>query len=92
MSAEQIQTWLTPDQLDKDSNQEPKWLIAQRKEALDHYQKVGLPGVRDEQWRYTNLRAMKNTPFALSSSTTSSNETVLSDKLTQQLGLSLIHI
>ena len=86
MSAEQIQTWLTPDQLGKDSNQEPKWLIVQRKEALDHYQKVGLPGVRDEQWRYTNLRTMKNTPFALSSSTTSSNETVLADKLTQQLG------
>ena len=39
----------------------PPWLQAKQSEALTSYQKLGLPGVRDEQWRHTNLRSLKNT-------------------------------
>lgn len=37
----------------------PKWFTEAQTSALTRYQAEGLPGVRDEQWRYTNLRALK---------------------------------
>ena len=40
------------------------WLQKQRKQGLEDFSKLGLPGVRDEEWRYTNLRALKNNPYA----------------------------
>ncbi|MFT6098101.1 MAG: Fe-S cluster assembly protein SufD [Arenicella sp.] len=43
------------------------WLNQQRKSALTQFEAVGLPGVRDEDWRYTNLRALKSNDYALSS-------------------------
>jgi len=42
------------------------WLVSQRKAALAHFEKVGLPGIRDEQWRYTNLRALKSKAYKIS--------------------------
>lgn len=42
------------------------WLVSQRTAALAHFEQVGLPGVRDEQWRYTNLRALKSNAYSLS--------------------------
>ncbi len=42
------------------------WLVSQRKAALAHFEKVGLPGIRDEQWRYTNLRALKSNAYKIS--------------------------
>jgi len=39
------------------------WLDAARNKAIADYQQVGLPGIRDEQWRYTNLRAIKAKEF-----------------------------
>jgi len=65
MATEQTNTWLEPQQLFANSGQEPAWLLTQREKALDHYQSVGLPGVRDEQWRYTNLREIKAKAFAV---------------------------
>ncbi|MEM7358042.1 MAG: Fe-S cluster assembly protein SufD [Pseudomonadota bacterium] len=41
------------------------WLQAQRSAALAQFEQVGLPGVRDEQWRYTNLRALKSKLYTL---------------------------
>ena len=43
------------------------WLNQQRSAALAHFENVGLPGIRDEDWRYTNLRTLKNNSYALSS-------------------------
>lgn len=43
------------------------WLNEQRAAALAQFEKVGLPGVRDEDWRYTNLRALKSNDYALNS-------------------------
>ena len=42
------------------------WLKHQRELALSQFESVGLPGVRDEDWRYTNLRTLKNNDYALS--------------------------
>jgi Fe-S cluster assembly protein SufD len=42
------------------------WLNQQRQSALTQFEKVGLPGVRDEDWRYTNLRALKSNDYAFS--------------------------
>ena len=41
------------------------WLQTQRSAALARFEQVGLPGVRDEQWRYTNLRALKSQLYTL---------------------------
>ena len=41
------------------------WLTQQRQDALAHFAKVGLPSVRDEQWRYTKLRALKSQALSL---------------------------
>lgn len=46
------------------------WLNTQRTAALAQFEKVGLPGVRDEDWRYTNLRALKSNDYALSAAST----------------------
>jgi Fe-S cluster assembly protein SufD len=43
-----------------------KWLQLKRDAALTHFNDVGLPGVRDEDWRYTNLRALKDNVYSLS--------------------------
>ncbi|MBX2848600.1 MAG: Fe-S cluster assembly protein SufD [Acidiferrobacterales bacterium] len=42
------------------------WLNDLRQQALQHFEKVGLPGVRDEQWRYTKLRELKSNLYNLS--------------------------
>ncbi len=39
------------------------WLQASRNAAANHYEQVGLPDIKDEEWRYTNLRQLKNTPL-----------------------------
>jgi Fe-S cluster assembly protein SufD len=44
-----------------------EWLNQQRASALAEFEKVGLPGIRDEDWRYTNLRALKSNDYTLSS-------------------------
>ena len=43
------------------------WLKQQRQAALAQFEANGLPGIRDEDWRYTNLRALKSNDFTLSS-------------------------
>ena len=65
ISAEQTQSWLDQHAETSFSGQNLDWLNEQRQQALRHFEKVGLPGVRDEQWRYTNLRALKSNLFCL---------------------------
>lgn len=40
------------------------WLDASRAAALAHFTAHGLPGPRDEDWKYTSLRALDSLPFA----------------------------
>jgi len=42
----------------------PAWLTKRRQQAIKNFTDIGLPSVRDEQWRYTNLRALKKHLFS----------------------------
>lgn len=65
IAAEKNDAWLSRHTAAQLPGQALPWLRQQRQQALTHYAKVGLPGVRDEQWRYTNLRALKNRVFTM---------------------------
>ncbi|MGH9716462.1 MAG: Fe-S cluster assembly protein SufD [Candidatus Acidiferrales bacterium] len=41
------------------------WLRKLRQEGFDRFNAVGFPTVRDEDWRFTNLSAIAQTPFRL---------------------------
>lgn len=58
----------------------PSWLLNQRENALAQFAETGLPGVRDEQWRYTNLRALKQNSFSLSTPTSLTVELPVSNQ------------
>lgn len=51
------------DQLQSAANQRP--LAAYRKEAFDVLNKVGIPGARHEEWKYTRIGALFNKEFQL---------------------------
>ena len=42
------------------------WLRALRENAFERFCKVGFPTTRDEDWRFTNISAIAETPFRLS--------------------------
>jgi Fe-S cluster assembly protein SufD len=42
------------------------WLRMLRENALERFCQVGFPKVRDEDWRFTNISAIAETPFRLS--------------------------
>ncbi|MGC8643491.1 MAG: Fe-S cluster assembly protein SufD, partial [Isosphaeraceae bacterium] len=42
---------------------EPSWLIERRREAFARYQAFAWPSARDEEWRRTDLRALKLNSF-----------------------------
>ena len=60
ISADHDSSWLERYKALNPIGHELAWLNQQRKEALARFEEVGLPGIRDEQWRYTNLRALKS--------------------------------
>ncbi len=43
----------------------PAWLIPFRKAGLAQYAKTGLPTLRDEDWRFTNIDPVRQTTFKL---------------------------
>lgn len=49
------------------SAKSPDWLHDLRAHSLAHFQQIGLPTIKHEEWRYTNLRALKANKFELSS-------------------------
>ncbi|NNC99925.1 MAG: hypothetical protein HKN85_07070, partial [Gammaproteobacteria bacterium] len=59
-------SWLPPHSGMQMAGQQLDWLQEQRQQALVHFAEVGLPGIRDEEWRYTNLRALKSNVYAFS--------------------------
>ncbi len=64
IATNEIQSWL--DQHEQASFVDVDWLNVQRANALQYFQTIGLPDVRDEQWRYTNLRSLKSQVLKLS--------------------------
>ena len=46
----------------------PGWLAQRRRDALQAALAQGLPGGRDEQWKYTSLRALERRRFAVARS------------------------
>ena len=67
ISAKQTESWLAPYANTALPGQNLNWLQQMRQTALDNFEQIGLPGIRDEQWRYTNLRDLKNNAYTLSS-------------------------
>lgn len=51
------------------------WLNQQREQGIARFAELGLPTIRDEQWRYTDLRELKKNAFSLSPSETEVNQT-----------------
>jgi Fe-S cluster assembly protein SufD len=43
---------------------EPPWLLARRREAFARFQSFAWPSARDEEWRRTDIRALKMDAFA----------------------------
>ena len=51
------------DQVSRRSATEPRWLQTLRKEAFARFTETGFPSTHDEDWRFTNVSAVANTPF-----------------------------
>jgi Fe-S cluster assembly protein SufD len=57
---------------------DPQWLTARRRAALHQFQALGFPTARDEEWRFTSVAPIVDTPFVLASNGASSlNSSVL---------------
>jgi len=65
ITANENQSWVDHHASFELSGADLPWLSAQRKAALMHFEQIGLPGVRDEDWRYTNLRTLKSQTYQL---------------------------
>jgi len=65
ITADQDASWLEQHAALSLVGEQLAWLNQQRKTALARFEEVGLPGIRDEQWRYTNLRALKSNHYQL---------------------------
>lgn len=63
IAADQTQSWLDNHSRSL-TDSAPHWLSNIRENALAEFEEVGLPSIRDEQWGYTNLKALKNKSFA----------------------------
>jgi Fe-S cluster assembly protein SufD len=44
---------------------QPRWLQALREDAFARFSETGFPTTHDEDWRFTNVSAVANTPFEL---------------------------
>lgn len=63
-NVEQNHSWLEHHSDLKLVGENIAWLNEQRQQALAHFEQIGLPSIRDEQWRYTNLRALKSNAYS----------------------------
>ena len=71
ITAKDNQSWLNQHKESSLLNSEHVWLNDIRQSALKQFEELGLPGVRDEDWRYTNLRALKNNDYSVTTNTAS---------------------
>ena len=79
ITANENQSWLAAHKEHTLNGADLAWLNEQRQKALALFEKVGLPGVRDEDWRYTNLRALKSNDYAVGIPTSLEVELATSD-------------
>lgn len=82
IAAEQPESWIDAHQNQLLPGEHLLWLQGQRTEALKHFERVGLPGVRDEQWRFTNLRALKSNAYSLGNPSTHTPKELISKEHT----------
>jgi Fe-S cluster assembly protein SufD len=53
---------------------QPRWLQSLREDAFARFSETGFPTTHDEDWRFTNVSAVANTPFELAGPDTVSRE------------------
>jgi Fe-S cluster assembly protein SufD len=56
---------------------EPAWLVERRRSGLARFGELGLPTRRQENWRFTNLRALETTDYPPDASEVALDETAL---------------
>lgn len=44
---------------------QPEWLKSLRAKAFDHFRSVGFPSVKDEDWKYTNVKAVVGSQWSV---------------------------
>jgi Fe-S cluster assembly protein SufD len=54
------------EELEKRSAHQPMWLRSLREDAFARFCETGFPTTKDEDWRFTNVSAISQTPFQLS--------------------------
>ena len=65
-ATEQLRTYLDSfTELQKRLAAQPVWLRHLREDAFARFCEVGFPTTHDEDWRFTNVSAIANTPFEL---------------------------
>src|SRR5216683_572268 len=50
--------------LEKTGSAEPSWLRRMREDSFAHFERVGFPSVKEEEWKYTNVAAIAKLQFA----------------------------
>jgi Fe-S cluster assembly protein SufD len=53
--------------LAKTGSAEPSWLRRMREDSFAHFERVGFPSVKEEEWKYTNVAAIAKLQFASAS-------------------------
>jgi Fe-S cluster assembly protein SufD len=65
-TTERLENYLEAfDNLEKRTAHAPAWLRLLRENALARFCETGFPTTKDEDWRFTNLSAISQTPFRL---------------------------
>ena len=59
----------------------PSWLKDIRREAQQRFEELGLPTAKNEEWKYTNLSPLKETPFTFVEEPSTGKHSVLEDYL-----------
>ncbi|HVS83586.1 MAG TPA: Fe-S cluster assembly protein SufD [Pyrinomonadaceae bacterium] len=49
---------------EKTGNAEPSWLRRMREDSFAHFERVGFPSVKEEEWKYTNVAPIAKLQFA----------------------------
>jgi Fe-S cluster assembly protein SufD len=62
------------DQFNRRAASQPRWLQSLRQEAFACFSETGFPTTHDEDWRFTNVSEVSNTPFELAGAETVSKE------------------
>ncbi len=53
------------EQFERHAAQQPAWLRTLRQDAFAQFSEAGFPTTHDEDWRFTNISALAQTPFSL---------------------------